>query len=563
MFRLKRLRDKILLLVMGIICVFGISIFVFINRQIKDEIRTDVTWELFKTQSVFEEFQKGLNTQLLLSSRIVAELPLLKTALIIKDHLAILSLTQRLQKIINSDIFIVTDEDGAVLASVTEPDKYGDDTLWASEVDDALRGQESVATVVNASGELYQAAFYPVRLGEGRAVAGVLIAGLLINDEMVREIKVITESDLVFTVKDQIIASSFPKSKIREVQNALLRHSGHDEGCIPLNVTIKDEDFLSHCNVIEGMGGKPAGSYIIFKSLSGSTARLKDIEQILIAIILLSCSGAALIGFFFARSITKPVGILSKGAERVAHGDLSHRITVRTVDEIGVLTVTFNEMIGSLEKNIKMLKETQLTAMVRLAMLAEKRDPETGAHLERLKEYSRLLVEGLRHTEKYKETIDDEFIAMLVQSSPLHDIGKVAISDDILLKKGRLTKDEFEIMKQHSVKGAEILKGPEFLKMGYEIALLHHEKYDGSGYPYGISGDAIPLSARIVALVDMYDALNSKRVYKEAMTHKEACSIILSESGKSFDPEIVSVFKGIAEEFVAVGEKAANIPFLA
>lgn len=556
MFRLKRLRDKILLLVLGIISVLGVSIFIFISHQISDEIRTDVTWELFKTRSVFvDEFQESRNTQLLSNCRIAAEFPILKTALVIKDRIAVLSLGQKLQKIVNSDIFILTDEHGAILASVTEPDKYGNDTLWASEVNDALKGQESVGTVVHTSSGLYQAAFCPVRLGEDRAVAGVLILGLLINDEAVRGIKVITESDLVFSVEGRIVASSFPKSKIRDVQNVLLRHGGHNNGCVPQKVNIKNQEFLSLCSVINGLGEKPVGTYLILKSLSGPTARLKNIERVLLGIILLVCSCAALVGFFFARGITKSVGILSTRAEQIVHGDLSHRIPVRTADEIGALTITFNEMVDSLEKDIKILKETQLTTMVRLAMLAEKRDPETGEHLERLKEYSRLLAEGLRRTEKYKDLVDDEYIDMLVQSSPLHDIGKVGIPDDVLLKNGRLTKDEFEIMKHHSIKGAEILKGPEFLKMGYEIALSHHEKYDGSGYPYGLSGDAIPLSARIVALVDMYDALTSKRVYKEAMSHEEAYAIILGESGKSFDPEIIQVFKDNVEKFIEVKEK--------
>ncbi|HLG31184.1 MAG TPA: HD domain-containing phosphohydrolase, partial [Candidatus Brocadiales bacterium] len=346
----------------------------------------------------------------------------------------------------------------------------------------------------------------------------------------------------------------------RGLQNVLLQHRRHDKGCVPLKVTIENEDFLSLCGVINekesaSVGEKPVGEYLIFKSLSGSIALLRDIKRALLGITFIICSGAALTGFFFARGITKPVRILSEVAERVAKGELSHRIIVRTVDEIGALTTTFNEMIDSLEMSIKILKETQFTTMVRLAMLAEKRDPETGEHLDRIKEYSRLLAEGLRHAEKYKEIIDDEFIEMLVQSSSLHDIGKVAIPDNILLKNGRLTKDEFKIMKQHSIKGAEILEGPEFLKMGYEIALAHHEKYDGSGYPYGLSGDAIPLSARIVALADAYDAISSKRVYKEAMPHEEAYSIILSESGKSLDPEIVRVFRDNVEKFIEVKER--------
>ncbi|MBI4007726.1 MAG: HD domain-containing protein, partial [Planctomycetes bacterium] len=226
-----------------------------------------------------------------------------------------------------------------------------------------------------------------------------------------------------------------------------------------------------------------------------------------------------IVAFSIARSLTNPIHKLVTAMEKVAEGNLDYHILTTAKDEIGYLSNSFNVMTDSLkeaktrhESDIKILKETQLTTMVRLAMLAEKRDPETGEHLDRIKEYSRLIAVGLRRTEKYKKFVNDKFIEMLVQSSPLHDIGKVAIPDSILLKKGSLTKDEFEIMKQHTIKGAEILKGPEFLKMGYEIALYHHEKWDGSGYPYGLSDGAIPLSARIVALADMYDALTTKRV---------------------------------------------------
>ncbi|HLG30564.1 MAG TPA: hypothetical protein VI387_10170, partial [Candidatus Brocadiales bacterium] len=172
-----------MLLVVGVIVVLGISIFIFINYQINYEIRTNATWELFKTKSVFDEFQEIRNAQLLSDCRIIAELPMWKPALATKDHLAVLNFGQELQKIVNRDIFIVTDENGVILANATEPDKYGD-TLEVSGVGDALIGHEYVATLVLPSllrrAELYQAAFCPVRLGEDRAVAGVVMLGLLI-----------------------------------------------------------------------------------------------------------------------------------------------------------------------------------------------------------------------------------------------------------------------------------------------------------------------------------------------------------------------------------------------
>lgn len=191
-----------------------------------------------------------------------------------------------------------------------------------------------------------------------------------------------------------------------------------------------------------------------------------------------------------------------------------------------------------------------------LAKLAESRDPETGAHLERMRNYSRLIAECVSKLDKYLGAIDGEFIDLVYHTSPLHDIGKVGIPDNILLKPGRLTPDEFEVMKRHTVIGAETLDAaiqlqPEaaFLKMARDIAWSHHEKFDGSGYPRGLSGEEIPLCGRIVALADVYDALTTKRVYKPAFTHQRAREVIVEGKDKHFDPDVVDVFLSNEERF--------------
>jgi putative two-component system response regulator len=170
--------------------------------------------------------------------------------------------------------------------------------------------------------------------------------------------------------------------------------------------------------------------------------------------------------------------------------------------------------------------ETRDVAIFAMAKLAESRDPETGAHLERVRSYSRLIARRLTGLERFRTQVDAEFIRLIYLTSPLHDIGKVGIPDSVLLKPGRLSDREFEIMKTHTTIGADTLDaaaqqfpGVRFLEMAREIALTHHERYDGSGYPSGLSGDEIPLSGRIVALADVYDALTSKRVYKQAFSH--------------------------------------------
>lgn len=200
-----------------------------------------------------------------------------------------------------------------------------------------------------------------------------------------------------------------------------------------------------------------------------------------------------------------------------------------------------------------------------LAKLAESRDPETGAHLERMRDYCRIIAQHLSDHDKYHDYVDGEYVQTIYLTSPLHDIGKVGIPDCVLLKPGRLTDREFGVMKHHTIIGGETLTAaarehPEarFLRMARDIALSHHEQFDGSGYPYGLAGEEIPLSGRIVALADVYDALTTKRVYKSAFSHDVARSIILEGKGVHFDPDIVDGFVQNEEEFLAIRQRFAD-----
>jgi putative two-component system response regulator len=194
-----------------------------------------------------------------------------------------------------------------------------------------------------------------------------------------------------------------------------------------------------------------------------------------------------------------------------------------------------------------------------MAKLAESRDPETGTHLERMREYCRLIAESLAQNPDFSQQIDGEFVQLIYLTSPLHDIGKVGIPDSVLLKPGRLTTDEFRVMQRHTVIGGETLgqvasayRSAQFLQMARDIAWTHHEKFDGSGYPRGLAGTQIPLCGRIAAVADVYDALTTRRVYKEAYSHETARSIILDERGRHFDPAMVDAFLQAEERFVAV-----------
>ncbi|HEY7120042.1 MAG TPA: response regulator [Tepidisphaeraceae bacterium] len=221
------------------------------------------------------------------------------------------------------------------------------------------------------------------------------------------------------------------------------------------------------------------------------------------------------------------------------------------------------ELIVSLKTADRILSlETRDLAMFALAKLAESRDPETGAHIERVQSYARLLAQYLSTTEAYHNVIDAEYVRLIFQTSPLHDIGKVGIPDSVLLKPGKLTEEEFAIMRTHASLGAQTLDASlkrfpniRFLQMARDIAQSHHEWWDGSGYPSGLSREQIPLAARIVALADVYDALTSRRVYREAMSHHQARSSILRERGTHFDPDVVDAFVRTEKQFIAIRER--------
>lgn len=203
--------------------------------------------------------------------------------------------------------------------------------------------------------------------------------------------------------------------------------------------------------------------------------------------------------------------------------------------------------------------ETQMETIFSLAKLAQSRDDDTGEHLTRVQNYCRILSEELAKDSPYSKDIDDNFINDIVNASTLHDIGKVGISDLILLKNAKLTEDEFEVMKTHTIIGAKTLEDVHskfgdnsFIRMGKVIARSHHERWDGKGYPDGLSGEHIPLPARIMAIADVYDALSTKRVYKDAYPQEKCVQIIKEGRGTQFDPYIVDAFLKVADEFDAI-----------
>ena len=218
---------------------------------------------------------------------------------------------------------------------------------------------------------------------------------------------------------------------------------------------------------------------------------------------------------------------------------------------------------GMVIERTRELAATQDATILSMATLAETRDSETGRHLRRTQAYVRALALELRDHPRFREQLDDHTIELLHKSAPLHDIGKVGVPDRILRKPARLTAEEYEDMKKHTLYGYDAIVATEallaeagalsaatsFLRFARQVARSHHEKWDGSGYPDGMRGDAIPVSARLMAVADVYDALTSKRVYKPGFTHDETVAEIVKGRGSSFDPDVVEAFRACGDEF--------------
>lgn len=218
------------------------------------------------------------------------------------------------------------------------------------------------------------------------------------------------------------------------------------------------------------------------------------------------------------------------------------------------------------ERRGRELAAIQDVTVLAMASLAETRDSDTGNHIRRTQFYVKALAEHLSHHPRFQAVLDRRTIELLFKSAPLHDIGKVGIPDRILLKPGPYVPEEFEVMKTHTTIGRDaILKAEQqlglevdFLRLAKEIAYSHQEKWDGSGYPEGWAGDQIPVSARLMALADVYDALISRRVYKDGMPHAQAAAIIEKGRGSHFDPDVVDAFLAVQDQFQEIAARFAD-----
>ena len=232
--------------------------------------------------------------------------------------------------------------------------------------------------------------------------------------------------------------------------------------------------------------------------------------------------------------------------------------------------VFYNDLVqqdtkAALVANQEKVSKMQVQITGRLANLIESRDAETGGHVARTSAYCKTLAEDAKRAGVYDDVIDEKFISDIYAFAPIHDVGKILVSDKILRKPGRLTPEEFEEMKKHAALGGEVARkvlndiaDENHMKFASDIATYHHERWEGGGYPTGIKGEQIPLSARIMAIADVFDALVSKRCYKEAMSVDEAIQAIQSESGTHFDPKLVAVFLENKEKYIKINSELSD-----
>lgn len=250
----------------------------------------------------------------------------------------------------------------------------------------------------------------------------------------------------------------------------------------------------------------------------------------------------------FYKNFEKPLAMLKARIEKIKQGDFSSRVGILGNDDFGELGAIFNDMTSSIDSQTKKIQEIQNSVIEGMAIMVESRDNSTGGHIKRTSDCVRIFVNSLKNTEPYKK-YSDSFYQSVVRAAPMHDLGKIAVDDAVLRKPGKFTDEEYEKMKAHSKEGARIVEevikpveNEEFKKIAINIAHFHHEKWNGQGYPGKLSGNQIPFEARIMALADVFDALVSRRCYKDSFSYDKAFQIIEESLGSHFDSELGKIF---------------------
>lgn len=286
--------------------------------------------------------------------------------------------------------------------------------------------------------------------------------------------------------------------------------------------------------------------FLAFKSMAAKKSF--DFDFRFYVTLFLVISFGLLIFYSFETYFDRPLKKLKKRINQIKDGDFSTKVSIVTNDSFGELGDIFNEMTDSIETKTQKIFEIQNSIITGMATMVESRDNSTGGHIMRTSDCVKVFVNRLKKEEKYS-FLTDHFYNSIIKAAPMHDLGKIAVDDAVLRKPGKFTDEEYEKMKKHSEEGARIVENVlsavddlEFKKLAVNVAHYHHEKWNGQGYPAKLSGEEIPLEARIMALADVFDALVSKRCYKDSFTYDKAFEIIKDSLGTHFDPELGKLF---------------------
>jgi response regulator RpfG family c-di-GMP phosphodiesterase len=331
----------------------------------------------------------------------------------------------------------------------------------------------------------------------------------------------------------------------------------HQDGAIDLRPTLFEESL----KVAHTLKNKPDLTIVLEEEKGFAYRLLYKYEQWFIALLIAGALFIAAAAYYVATGLIRPVITLSETAKKITRTqDYTQQVDIDRDDEIGQLSHAFNTMIGGMDKALdeittlnREIEETQREVVFTMGSIGESRSKETGNHVKRVAEYSKVLA--------LYYGLSEEEAEMLKQASPMHDIGKVAIPDAVLNKPGRFDEEERRIMDTHAALGYEMLKHSNrtLLQMAATVAYEHHEKWDGSGYPRGLRGEEIHIYGRITALADVFDALGSDRVYKQAWDDERIFTLFKEERALHFDPRLIDIFFDHLEEFLAIREKLKDV----
>ncbi|MEA5060309.1 MAG: HD domain-containing protein [Candidatus Pelethousia sp.] len=478
------------------------------------------------------------------------------------------------------DFVTITDAQGTVLAR-THSEVTGDSLLGNHPTKNALAGNEGDGFATGHIIKLGMMTCVPVFDINGNIVGTVTTGFSLSDGAFINKMKEMTANDFSVFLGNECVSTTTTSSHYLaqgEQSNSVDLNSVLETGNTLITKIRLDSEYYAAYTPIRGWDGNVIGilaTSIPMAEINGVVSQMNAKIHIFVLffILLFSLIGSA----YLHRFIIKPIQSLSVFASAVAEGAWSRELLYKSKNEIGIIADTMRLLVAKLIVNIEErdkeitrrvneITRTKKATIMVLASIAESRDNETGIHLQRTQLYIKELAEYMSKMDPYKETLNPERIRTIILASVLHDIGKVGIPDHILLKPGALSDMEYDIMKSHTVIGYHALlyaakhisDTDNLLTCASKIVHSHHEKWDGSGYPKGLSGKDIPLVARMMAVADAYDAITTRRPYKKPLTHEDAVASITADSGKHFDPDVVSAFLAIQVKFQEIREKYAD-----